>query len=94
MWEYTKDFPYPPKAIVLEAVNPVKPLVQLPLALLCDFFGCQGAGKSLQEMLVYYQQPVCFPPLPSVFPSLFNFPIEDIYPKEDFLIIWVYPEVH
>lgn len=74
--------------------HPVRPLVQLPLALLCDLFGFQGAGESLQHMLVYYQKPVCFPPLPSIFPSLFNFPVEDVYPEEDFLNIWMGHEVH
>lgn len=79
MWECTKDFPYPLKLWLWK--HPVRPLVQLSLALLCGFFGCQGTGESLQDMTVYYQQPVCFLPLPSVFPGLFNFPIEAVYPK-------------
>lgn len=72
--------------------HPVKSLDQLPLDLWWDFLGCWATGKSLQGILVNYWQPVCFPSLPSIFPILFNFPAEAVYPKEIFLDIWVYPE--
>lgn len=67
MWEYTKDFPYPPKAIALEAVNPVKPLVQLPLLSCVTFLVAKELGKACKTCLFIISNQCVFLLFPASF---------------------------